>query len=207
MGQSDPQWQENHPPVPEVPTWARRPKARPGVVAAWLLAVIGLGALWPTWTLVVLVILMALTGAIGVGNESLRDRRLRYGPRRSDVARVALASPWYLVSGVLLTVPGLMVGALAALVIWGLAASRFPHTLVVATAMAVLALLLWWIPSSASARAGTRYLLALVAPGAQVARLWAAAGALLGIVTLVGVFVFNADVSWAPAPTPPVPQF
>ncbi|MGC0249293.1 protein kinase domain-containing protein [Pseudactinotalea sp. Z1748] len=201
-------WQhpQEQAPAP-MPAWARRPRTRPAVLGAWFLAVVGLGALRPAWTLIGLAVVMALTGAIGVGAEALRERRMHYGRRRSDSARVIAGSPWYLLSGTLLTVPGLMVGALAAVVIWGLGASRLPHTGVVALAMAALTLLLWWIPSSTSARTGARHVLAVLAPSARVARIWAGAGVLVGLVMLLAVAGFGAEVVWDPAPAPAVPTF
>lgn len=190
-----------------LPAWARVPRSRPAVVGGWFLAVIGLGTLRPIWTVTGLVVVMALIGAVGVGTDNLRQRRLRYGPRRSDTARALAGGPWYLISGVLLTVPGLLVGGLAAVVIWGLGASRYPHTAVVALAIAVLTLLLWWIPSSTSARSGIRHLLAVLAPSARVAWMWAVAGLLVALVMVVAVVGFEAEVVWDPAPQPPVPEF
>jgi len=191
----------------QVPVWARPPRPRPAVVGALFLAVVGLGTVWPIWTLLVLVMVVALTGAVGMGSENLRERRLRLGPRRSDMARVIAGLPWYLISGILLTVPGVLVGGLAAVVIWALGASRFPHTAIVATAMAVLTLLLWWTPSSGSARAGTRRLLGTLAPNARLARVWAGLGLLVALAMAVAVLGFGATVVWDPAPPPPVPQF
>ena len=154
-----------------------------------------------------LVVVVALTGAVGVGSENLRERRLRLGPRRSDTARVIAGVPWYLISGTLLAVPGLLVGGLAAVVIWALGASRFPQSGVVAVAMVVLTLLVWWTPSSRSARAGTRRLLSALAPNARLARLWAGLGLLVAVAMAVAVLGFVVPVAWSPASPPPVPQF
>ena len=191
----------------QVPAWARAPRARPAVVGAWFLAVVGLGVVWPIWAVIALVVVVALTGAVGVGSENLRERRLRLGPRRSDTARVIAGVPWYLISGTLLAVPGLLVGGLAAVVIWALGASRFPQSGVVAVAMVVLTLLVWWTPSSRSARAGTRRLLSALAPNARLARLWAGLGLLVAVAMAVAVLGFGVPVAWSPASPPPVPQF
>lgn len=190
-----------------LPRWARLPRSRPAVVASWLGAIVCVGLLRPVLALAGFVVVLVIAGALGVGADTLRTRRLAVGPRRSDAARTVFSSPWYLISGLLLALPGLIVGLLAAVVIWGLAASRFDHSLVVVAALGSLIVLAWWIPSSSSARRGTRTLLAAIAPNANAARVWAALGFGVAVVAIIAVVAFGAAMVWDPAPAPPVPSF
>lgn len=192
---------------PPIPAWAKHPRTRPAVVGAWYLALVALGALWPTRVLIAYAAVLLVTGAVGAGAQALHARRMANGLRRSDRAVTTLASPWYLLSGFLLSVPGLIAGLLAGAVIWGLGAARAPVTGVVALGVAVVLLLAWWTPSSQGARYGTRVVLSWMAPSAKVARIWAGIGALLALVVALVLLSGGTAPVWGPAPQPPIPSF
>lgn len=177
------------------------------MIASWYLVIVAIGAARPTLTLAAFGALLVLAGAIGAGAQALRSRRLSYGLRRSDVAVTTMASPWYLLTGFLLSVPGLIAGGVAAAVIWGLGASRAPLLPVVGVAVAVMVLLAWWTPSSQTARYGMRSVLVRLAPDAKAARIWAGVGLLVAVAVALVLLGAGALPHWDPAPEPPIPSF
>ncbi|MBZ2197157.1 serine/threonine-protein kinase [Occultella gossypii] len=189
------------------PAWAIPAKPRPGVTGAWWLAAVGLGVLWPSWTLLVFLAVFLLVGTVGSAARSLRGRRIRRGPGKWDLVTAGLASPWHLVLSTLLTLPGLIVAGLGGVIVWGLASPSVPLTFVVPAVVAVVTLLLWWTPSSGHAREGARSVLAVFAPGVRGAWAWVAIA--LGLLATAAVLLLlgSPGADWAPFDQPPIPRF
>ncbi|WP_163543720.1 serine/threonine-protein kinase [Occultella kanbiaonis] len=189
------------------PAWAIPAKPRPGVTGAWWLAAVGLGALWPSWTLLVFLAVFLLVGTVGSAARGLRGRRIRRGPGKWDLVTAGLASPWHLVLSALLTLPGLIVAGLGGVIVWGLASPSVPLTIVVPAVVAVVTLLLWWTPSSGHAREGARSVLAVFAPGVRGAWAWVAIALALLATAAVLLLLGGAATDWAPFEQPPIPRF
>jgi predicted Ser/Thr protein kinase len=189
------------------PAWAIPAQPRPVVTGAWWLAAVGLGALWPSWTLLVFLAVFLLVGTVGSAARSLRGRRIRRGPGKWDLVTASLASPWHLVLSALLTLPGLIVAGLGGVIVWGLASPSVPLTFVVPAVVAVVTLLLWWTPSSGHAREGARSVLAVFAPGVRGAWAWVAIA--LGLLATAAVLLLlgSPGADWAPFDEPPIPGF
>src|SRR5699024_392662 len=124
----------------------------------------GLGLVYPAAVLLVLIGLVGLLGGIGSAAHALRRRRLQRGPGRWDRTWVGVAFPAHLLLAALLTLPGVLVGAAGAAIVWILGVDSLPMDAVLPGAVAVAALLVWWTPSSGRAREGERGVLREVAP-------------------------------------------
>lgn len=189
------------------PAWAVPSRSRPGITLAWWLAAVGLGAVWPTYTLMGLAAILLVGGAVGSAARALRNRRLRHGLRRWDVPVTTLATPLHALRAVLLLVPGALVGGLAGAIVWGLTARTFPMEGVVPAVVAVVTLLCWWTPSSATAREGVRAILEAGAPGPRSTWVWILLALVTAAVAVVLAVVGGVTPDWAPFAEPPIPQF
>lgn len=187
----------------QLPAWFRPPPGRGWISLAWLLAIVAFGLVYPSGVLLALVVLVALLGAIGSAANALRQRRLERGPGRWDRTRVAAAFPGHLLLGILLTLPGVIVGAAGGAIVWILAVDSVPVAAVLPIAVAVVVLLIWWTPSSGRAREGERVVLRHIAPMGLGGALWALIGLAVALGGLMIVFLGGADPQWAPFPTPP----
>jgi len=205
--QPDPQQGPQPGPVQEWPAWATPARSRPGITLAWWLAVVGAGVLWPGVTLLVLGAVMVVAGAVGASAKALRNRRLRHGPRRSDVAVTSLASPVHALMALLLLVPGAVVGVLGGGILWGLLAPSGVDSFVMLVVIATTTLLVWWTPSSTTAREGVWAILDTVAPGRGSAWVWIVVGLSVATATLAAAFLSSPVPVWDPLPVPPIPSF
>ncbi|MEE6281483.1 serine/threonine-protein kinase [Georgenia sunbinii] len=195
-----------YPAVP--PPWAQAPRPHTLTVAIIGLALGGLAALLPgTWALL-LGGLLVLCGALGRGNQRLRQVRTRRGLRRADAARAWLSAPWHLLWAVGAALPGLLIGGIigvsAAVLTHALAGQRpevWPAVLwaaaLVATALA------WSVPPSGAAREGARLLLGAVPRPLRVALALVALAAVGALVTALVLGNVGAP-SWDPFPAAPI---
>nr|WP_297426592.1 serine/threonine-protein kinase [uncultured Actinotalea sp.] len=201
-------------------------RRRPVSVLAVGVVLVALAATRPVTALLAGVALAAVARTVGVGVRSLYRRRARRGERRDDAARSALASPWYLVIGVLGVVPAALVAASTVVVVggvtwWLVGSGRFvvaapapgeaagelagnapwvtPALLAAAAAIGLV--VLWFGPLMRTARTGARWALRAVAPGR-------AGAAVLVVLALAAAAVVVATSSgtgtvWWPLPGPP----
>lgn len=211
--QGQPMWQATGgqwaggPPEAQLPAWFRPPPARGWISLAWLMALVAVGLVYPSAVLLVLVATMALLGGIGSTAHALRQRRLERGPGRWDRTRVAASFPGHLLLGALLTLPGVIVGAAGGAIIWILAVDTVPVEAVLAIAVAVVALLIWWTPSSGRAREGERVVLRHIAPLGLGGALWGLIGLAVALGGLMIFFLGGSAPQWAPFPAPPTSFF
>lgn len=192
-------------PVQEWPAWAVPARSRPGITLAWWLAAVGAGNLWPGWTLVVFGAVMVIGGAVGSAARALRNRRLRHGVRRSDVAVASLSTPVHAVLSMLLLVPGAIVGVLGGGILWGLLSPSGVTPLVMTLVMATTTLLTWWTPSSTRAREGIWAVLDVVAPSRTSVWIWIVLGLTVAVSTAAAAVIASPSPVWEPLPVPPVP--
>ncbi|WP_225755141.1 serine/threonine-protein kinase [Actinotalea sp. Marseille-Q4924] len=210
-------------PVSEEPPPVRR---RAISVLAVGVVLVALAATRPVTALLVAVAAAALCRTVGVGVHALYRRRARRGGRRGDAARSTVASPWYLLLGVLGVVPAAVVAASTVVVVggvtwWLLGSGRLvvaapaagepagelagnaawvtPALLAAAAALGLV--VLWFGPLMRTTRTGARWVLRAVAPGAvgaTVLVLVALAAAALVVTTWSGT-----ETIWWPLPGPP----
>lgn len=203
------------------------PRRRTGTVLAVGAALAAAGAAWPGVALLVAVVLAVVVRSVGLDVDAMHARRLRRGARGGDAARAVAGWPWYLLRAVLGVLPAALVAASAVVVVGGVgwwlvdtgrvtvappapgesagdlagnAAWVVPALLAVALAVGLV--LVWFGPMSRATRRGARWTLAAVAPGragAATAVLVAlAAAAVLGTLVVLG-----QPVTWWPLPGPP----
>lgn len=207
--------QQSYPPPPqpaprqseEWPAWAVPARSRPGITLAWWLAVVGSGMLWPGWALLAFGGVMIVGGAVGSSARALRNRRLRHGLRRSDVAVTSLATPLHALLAVLLLAPGAVVGVLGGGILWGLLAPSGVTVLVTLVVVATATLLTWWTPSSTTAREGIWAVLDVIAPGRASVWIWILIGLIVAAATATAAYLGAPAPVWTPLPEPPIPDF
>lgn len=196
---------EHGSPLQEWPAWAIPARSRPGITLAWWLATVGAGMLWPGWTLILLGAVMVVGGTVGSSARALRNRRLRHGLRRSDVAVASISAPVHVLLALLLLVPGAVVGVLGGGILWGLLAPSGVTPAVMLLVVAVTSLLVWWTPSSNTAREGIWAILDLVAPSKGSVWVWIVVGLGVAVATGAAAFLALPTPVWDPLPVPPVP--
>lgn len=193
--------------VEEWPAWAVPARSRPGITLAWWLAIVGAGMLWPGWTLLAFAAAMIVGGTVGSSARALRNRRLRHGPRRSDVAVASLKTPLHAVLAVLMLVPGAVVGVLGGGILWGLMAPSGVTSLLMLLVVGTTTLLTWWTPSSTAAREGVWAVLEVAAPSRVSVWLWIVVGLVVATATATAAYVGSPEPLWSPLPVPPIPSF
>ncbi|QAY63640.1 serine/threonine protein kinase [Xylanimonas allomyrinae] len=204
-------------------------RRRTGTVAAFLAPLAVLAATRPGAAFAAFAVLVVLCRVAGHGARSLADRRERGGGRRrSDAFVVAVKLPWHAVSGVVGSVPQLLVGGcLGVLAVvagfWLFGPGRvmlLPRTdiearsvggmnatvvfcAVLAFAMVLAAVTAWFGPAGALGRDGARVLLRGLAPG------WIG-GAVAVVACLIGAWILSAPlldlppvIHWWPVSGPP----
>ncbi|WP_420112110.1 protein kinase domain-containing protein, partial [Pseudactinotalea sp.] len=140
--------------VEEWPAWAVPARSRPGITLAWWLGIVGAGMLWPGITLLAFGAVMVVGGAVGASAKALRNRRLRHGLRRSDVAVTSLASPVHTLLAILLLIPGAVVGVLGGGILWGLLSPSGVDSFLMLVVGATPNMMTWWSPTSSTPREG-----------------------------------------------------
>lgn len=193
-------------PVSEWPAWAVPARSRPGITFAWWLAFVGAGMLWPGWALLGFAAVMVVGGTVGASARALRNRRLRHGVRRSDVAVTSLASPVRTLIAIALLLPGAVVGVLGGGIVWGLLAPGGVTGPVMLAVVSTATLLTWWTPTSTTAREGVWAALDSLAPSRGSAWVWIVVG--LSVATATGAAALLAAPAplWDPLPLPPIPR-
>ena len=203
------------------------PRRRVGTVLALGLVLTAAGAAWPGLALLAALVIVVLARSIGLDVAAVRARRNRRGAGRGDVARGVVGWPWYLARALLGTLPAALVAASAVVVVGGVGwwlldtgrltlaapaagdrageltgnAAWVVHALL-ALAVLVGLLVLWFGPMSRTTRVGARWLLAAVAPGRAGAATLVLL-ALAGTGVLLTLVVLGQDVLWWPLPGPP----
>lgn len=199
-------------PADAMPAWAKPPVPRPLITAAGGLALSALAVRWPGTFVVVAVTVLLVLGTVGRAGRARRAARFKFGPRRGDTARMYAGLPWHGVRAAVGLVPGLLVGAVTAVVVylvggWVLVDGIAPGLPLTAVrwAAAWLGLLAAWI-AAPSSREGARSTVAALLPGPGVrvtAIVMLLIAAAVGLEpALLGGF---PDPVWAPLPTPPDP--
>lgn len=203
------------------------PRRRTGTVLAVGAALAAAGAAWPGVALLVAVVLAVVVRSVGLDVDAMHARRLRRGARGGDAARAVAGWPWYLLRAVLGVLPAALVAASAVVVVGGVgwwlvdtgrvtvappapgesagdlagnAAWVVPALLAVALAVGLV--LVWFGPMSRATRRGARWTLAAVAPG-RAGAATAVLVALAGAAVLGTLVVLGQPVTWWPLPGPP----
>jgi hypothetical protein len=203
------------------------PRRRVGTVLALAAVLVAAGAAWPGIALLVAVVLAIMVRGVGLDVDALHARRMRRGTRGGDTARAVVSWPWYLLRALLGVLPAALVAASAVVVVGGVGwwlvdtgrvavaepppgevagdlagnAAWVVHALL-AVALLVGLLLVWFGPMSRATRRGARWTLAAVAPG----RAGAATAVLLALAAaavLVALVVLGHPVAWWPLPGSP----
>ncbi|WP_290370721.1 serine/threonine-protein kinase [Ruania suaedae] len=193
--------------LPQRPAWSFPAPARPWLSVAWLLALSLLGGLYPAVVLLGAVALVAVFGGIGSDARALRQRRFSRGPGRWDLPRATAAFPVHLVLGLLLALPGAVVATAGVVIVWVLAAAALPALLLVPLAVAIALLLVWWTPSSGSAREGQRAVLRVIAPPGAAATVWGLIALAVALTALAVTVLGDGAVQWWPFGPPPMNFF
>lgn len=208
------------PDVPvEPPAWARPAPPRTALVAWFGVVAAASATMWPGWALLGTAAAMVVSAATGSGARAIRERRLRSGPRRSDLLVASLSSPLHLLRGALHVLVSLAVGLLAGIGVWwfaGLVAGggidalggpgglgEVPQSLIMGLSAGATVLLAWLAPTSRIAREGARSVLAVVAPGPTATVLLVLAGLVVALVALGLALAGMGPPDWAPVTGPP----
>lgn len=203
-------------------------RRRVGTVLAAGTALAALGAVRPGLALAVAAGLAAVARAVGVAVGAVHARRARRGARRGDVPWTAVASPWYLVRGVLGVLPAVVVAASTVVVLGGVAwwalgtgrwvlvepASGEPSGelpgnaawvawAVLGAVTAAGLLVLWFGPMMRPTRLGARWALEGVTPGLPGAVLVVAVSLVVAAVLVALTVADRPDVVWWPLPGAP----
>ena len=204
----------------------RDPPLRRGTMLALGAVALAAGASWPGATLLVVLVVAVLVRSIGLDVDAHHARRARRGSRRSDGTRTVLAWPWYLVRALLGILPAALVAASALVLVggvgwWLLGSGRlvlagagagdaggfggnapWVESALVAVAVLVALVTLWFGPAGTATRRGARWTAAAVAPGARgavvVVLLALAVAAALGSAVLL-----DGSIDWWPSGGPP----
>ena len=207
------------------------PRRRTGTVLALaLLAVVG-AALYPGVTAIIVAIAAIVFRTVGSALGALQDRRERRGGvGRGDSARAVVASPWHLLRALFGLVPSLVVAASLVVVVggvawWALGTDRlvidprgvgggtapgggnepWVYSGVLAGAMLLGLVALWFGPTARLTRIGARSTLAGVAPGNAGAVVLVVL-ALAGAVVLATLVATGQGVTWWPLSGAPAPR-
>ena len=207
------------------------PRRRTGTVLALaLLAVVG-AALYPGVTAIVVALAAIVFRTVGSALGGLQDRRERRGGvGRGDTVRAVVASPWHLLRALVGLVPSLVVAASLVVVVggvawWALGTDRlviaargvgggtapgggnepWVYSAVLAGAMLLGLVALWFGPAARLTRIGARSTLAGVAPGNAGAVVLVVL-ALAGAVVLATLVATGQGVTWWPLSGAPAPR-
>jgi hypothetical protein len=200
-----------------------QPRRRAGSVLALALLGVAGSALYPGLTLVLVAVALVLVRTVGSVVEAVQTRRERRGGLgRAEGARAALTSPWHLLRAVVGLVPAVLVaGTVMALVggvlWWALSTNRlviaprgvpggtapgggnepWVYSAVLAGAVLLGLVAVWFGPASRLTRMGARRSLAAVAPPGAVAAVLVVL-ALIGALVLAALVVAGQSVTWWP---------
>lgn len=204
-------------PPAEVPTWARPTRPRPGLAVVGGLVAAGLAMVWPGLVAVVCASALVLASALGYATRSTRSRRMRAGPRRSDVAVASLASPLHVLRGALVSAVSVGLGVLAGIGVWwavGLVTGSAVdplggpggldprgESLAVGLAFLAAVTVAWLAPTSRPAREGTRTVLAVLPPRSVVSALVVVVAVVVVIAAVAVVASGATTPEWAPLRT------
>jgi len=194
------------------------PRRRTWTLLLLALAAVAVAPLAPGAVLLCIGVLTIVFGAVQSGAGALEARRERRGaPRRGDVLRAVLASPWHLVRGTVLALPSLLVAASVTVVVGGISwwlldtrrleltppgnASWVYHAVLALATAAGLATL-WSGPLARRTRLGARRTLERLAPGRTGAAVVIAL-CLVGIGVAAVLVATGEPTWWWPLPGPP----
>ena len=201
------------PPGYVAPPVRRRPFAVLALAAPLVLA----GATYPGKALVTLLGITVVARVVGVVHSSFSSRRAARGPRRGDVARAVLRSPWHVLRALVAQIPSLLIAASAVVILggvpwWALVTDRvvvgaegnepWVYATLLGAVTAIAAVLLWFGPVTSLVRAGARVTLTKVAPG------WIGTLVIVVVAVLVSWYFLNLiqtghPIDWAPLQEPP----
>lgn len=200
------------------------PPRRTATLLAVLLVVVAAAALWPGWTLVLLLPGLLLARTVGSVTDALFRRRERVGARSTDALRAVASSPWHLLRALVTLLPSLLVAASVVVIALGVGwwlvgsgaveagplraedgapTSQAASVLLAVAAAGGLAALAWG-PLSRTTRSGARWLLSGVAPGRGGATVVVVL-ALAGVAVIAVLAATGAVVDWEPLPEPSLP--
>lgn len=213
--------------VLEAPWTPPVPRRRSGTVLALGGVLLAAGAARPGVALVVAAVLAVLVRAVGLGVERVHARRVRRGPGRGDVAGSVALAPWHLLRGLLGVLPAALVAASLVVMTGGVGwwlldtgrlhvagpapgeapgelADNAPWVTAALLAGAVLIglLVLWFGPMSRRTRTGARWTLAALAPPTAVA-VGLVLVCLVATGALVALVLLGHGTVWWPLPGPP----
>lgn len=193
----------------------RRPllPSRTPVVLTFALPAVLLACLYPVAALGVYAAFAFGARVVGVTVDTLYTRRERRGVSSRDAFRSIVSMPWYVLRALLGTIPSVLVGGCAGMLVvvggwWalgpgGVDVPREGAELAVLAVAGVAAVAMVWVgPLTYLTRYGTRATLAAVAPGriggALIATVPLAAAGLL-----IWLLAGDNPVTWSPLPGPP----
>ncbi len=193
------------PPVPTTPPPA--PYGRTGTIAAYALLLIAVTAAMPLVGAGVTLLSAAVARFVDQSVESMHWRRSFNGPKRSNVLKEILVSPWRMITSCVLAVGSMLVPyAVAAGLTFAASQSihrsggrldQYIQNAVIGIAMAIALLIAWWGPGGRSLRRASRRTANVLAPGTFGAVLCVAVF-LLGA-AFIGVLVISfPSLSWWP---------
>ncbi|PRZ43571.1 serine/threonine protein kinase [Antricoccus suffuscus] len=178
------------PPPPEPTTPPPAPYGRTGTIAAYALLLIAVTAAIPFVGAGVALLSAAVARFVDGSVESMHWRRSFNGPKRSNIVKEIVASPWRMVTSCVLAVGSMLVPyAVATGLIFAASQSihrsggrfdQYIQNAVIGIAMAIAMLIAWWGPGGASLRRASRRTANVFAPGS------------FGAVVCVTVFVLGA---------------
>jgi serine/threonine protein kinase len=182
--------------------------SRVGTMLALAVGVLGVATIWPLVAIGLVALWSVLARFADRSITSLVMRRRDRGPRRSDIPRAVVASPWHAVLAALTMLLALFIPvivavgstfsiALASAAVAG--GDPQPSRPVPLVAGGVLGLLMcWWGPGGATLQRGSRSLLRAVAPGKGATDLVVATLVLIGVGLGAWAWVRNGQPDWWP---------
>ena len=186
--------------------------SRTGTLAALLAALTGIGAVWPTVGIALLVLWTIAARWCDKTITSLVLRRYAAGPRRSDSFVAAVTSPWHGVIAVLATlltvlIPAFVGGCTAAAVGLGYSMAAggpvyIGRPLPMALGVLIGAVVMWWGPGGVSLRRGSRSIVRGVVRGQPLTRIIIGLCALVAAIGVIFVVThLTSGVTWWPIPS------
>jgi serine/threonine protein kinase len=182
--------------------------SRVGTMLALAVGVLGVATIWPLVAIGLVALWSVLARFADRSITSLVMRRHDRGPRRSDIPRAIVASPWHVVLAALTMLLALFIPAIVAVgstFSIALASAAVaggdpqPSRSVPLVAGGVLGLLMcWWGPGGATLQRGSRSLLRAVAPGKGTTDLVVATLVLIGVGLGAWAWVRNGQPDWWP---------
>lgn len=214
----DPAQRGPGPGFPPPPGYAAPPvRRRPFAVLALAVPLVLAGATYPGKALLTLLVVTVVARVVGTVHSSFHSRREVRGARGGDVFRAVVRSPWHVLRAMVAEIPSVLIAASAVVILggvtwWALTTDRvvvgaegnepWVYAVVLGTATAIAAVLLWFGPVTSLVRHGARVVLNGVAPG------WVGTLVIVVLAALTSWYFLDLvqaghTIDWAPLQEPP----